>query len=62
MIGNCAEIQLFLNANLEWILLKSTRKQDDDHAAAEQLLDPIDVGNDVDDMLSEAEDTDSSAY
>ena len=73
MDSNWAEMQLFLNANFERIpheipsissksirkhLPKSFTARDDDLAAAEQFLDPLDVDNDTDDGLSEAEDID----
>ena len=73
MDSNWAEMQLFLNANFEGIpheipsissksirkhLPKSFTARDDDLAAAEQFLDPLDVDNDTDAGLSEAEDID----
>lgn len=39
-------------------LLMSFTARDDDLTVAEQFLDPIGIDNDVDDGLSEAEDTD----
>ena len=70
-----AEMQLFLNANFERIpheipsissnsirknVSKSYMASDDDLTAAEQFLYPVEVENDPNDGLSEAEDTDPS--